>query len=111
MIRRRFDALDGLYLSRSELSVHAFSQQVHEADNGIERSPELVRNVRQELALHSVYTKELRGEAFELLRSLYETPRLASLMPKDQSKAKYSRKGNDPTDQASPTIDPDLRKR
>ena len=57
VIRGSFDSLHGLYLSGRELTVDAFPQQVDEAHDCIEWSPQLVRDVREELALHPIYAQ------------------------------------------------------
>jgi hypothetical protein len=111
VIGRSLDALYRFHLPRSQLSVHALTEQIDEADNCVQRSAELVRDVREELALHSVDTQQFGRKALQLLGSLDEATSLPPFMSYYKSKPEHGCERYDPPDKTSPVTEPDLRKR
>jgi len=66
VLRRGLDALDWANHAWPELAIGAIAQEVHEAHDGGERGAQFVRDVREELRLRAVRTRELKGQMLEL---------------------------------------------
>ncbi len=66
MLARGSDVLEVLGLLLVHLSEHALEQHVREADDGVERRAQLVRHVREELALVAVGDLELAALVLDL---------------------------------------------
>ena len=64
--RRGSDAIDRRNLPRREVAIEAVAQQLDEADDGVERRPQLVRDVGEELALRLVGALHVAVQALEL---------------------------------------------
>ena len=58
----RLDVLDVVGLTLVELAEHALRQDVGEADDRIQRRPQLMRHVREEFALGTISGSNGRGE-------------------------------------------------
>src|ERR1700730_10137352 len=67
VLARRQDVVEVLLLVAMDLAEHALQQHLGEADDGIERRPELVRHVREEFALVSVGDLELMRLVLDLI--------------------------------------------
>ncbi len=63
---RRGDAIDGRHLARSQVAVDAVLEELHEADDRVERSAQLVRDVGEEFAFRGVRARDFAVEPLEL---------------------------------------------
>ena len=61
------DVLEVVGLLLVQLAEHLLEQDVREPDDRVQRCPQLVRHVREELALVTVRDLELRGLLLDLL--------------------------------------------
>src|SRR5512143_3324593 len=86
MRRRCRDAIDGWYLSRRKIAVHAVLEQLDETHDGVERRSQLVRDVGEEFALRRVRSSHLAVQSLQLGRSFRDATRLSSFS--NQPKAK-----------------------
>ena len=64
--RRGGDAIDGRHLARRQVAVDAVLEQLHEADDRVERRAQLVRDVGEEFAFRGVRARDLAVESLEL---------------------------------------------
>ena len=67
MVPRREDVLEVLLLFLVDLPEHPFAQHLREADDRVERRSQLVRHVREELALVPAGALELAIDAAKLV--------------------------------------------
>ena len=65
MCRRGGDPVDRRYLARREIAVKAVSKELDESDDCVERCPQLVRDVGEELALRLVRPFHVAVEPLE----------------------------------------------
>jgi hypothetical protein len=107
VIGRSLDAFDRFYLTGSQFTVNALAKQIDKTNDRVQRGPELVGHVCEELALHPVDAEQLRRKPFELLRPLYEATGLPTFVTQYQSETENSRKGHDPPNKTSPVIESD----
>src|SRR4051812_36264059 len=77
VICRSLYSFNRFYLSWRKLTVDAFTQEIHESHNRIQGSAKLVGHIREKLALHAVYPKQLGREPLELFRTFDEASRLS----------------------------------
>ena len=78
MRRRRRDPVDRRHLPRRQIAIHAVLQQLDEADDRVERRAQLVRDVREELALRG-WRAGPRSTAARARRTLGDAHRLPAL--------------------------------
>src|SRR3954467_5994336 len=65
---RRGDAIDRRYLPGRQVAIKPVPQQLDESDDRIERSSELMRDVREKFALRLVRPLHIAVQSFELDR-------------------------------------------
>src|SRR2546425_657059 len=72
---RRHDVLKILFLFGVEFAEHPLEEDLREADDRVERGPQLVRHIRQELRLVAARSLELLVEPSQLLAHPVEVRR------------------------------------
>src|SRR5690349_14053922 len=68
MCRRGGDSINRRSLAWRQIAVNAVLEELDESNDGIERRPELVRNVCEEFAFRGVRARDLAVQSFELGR-------------------------------------------
>ncbi len=67
MTGRRLDSVERAELLAAERPIDSLAKQLREADDGVQRRPQLVRDVREELALRAVGSEQLGAEVLQLV--------------------------------------------
>ncbi len=101
MRRRRGDAVHRRHLTRRQIAVHAVLQQLDEADDGVERRAQLVRDVREKLALRRVGARNFAVQSLELSRTLGDANRLAPLAEQAKAEERDRRETQRPEQRAA----------